>query len=148
MALEINVKNFPSADESLLIRADFSDDSDWASLCKAAKAPSEDGFTACLRCINDPDYQGLTADQLLELAPSGNQKGLHTFAFIADAETFASHERPVLVVDLHDKPGATLRIVPREMWSIENNLSTANMEFSDFANNTDESGVFRGFPTT
>jgi hypothetical protein len=34
------------------------------------------------------------------------------------------------------------------MWSVENNLSTANMEFSDFANNTDAGGVFRGFPTT
>ena len=140
------MKNLPSTEESLLIRADFSDDSAWASLCEAAKAPSEDGFTACLNCIDDSGYQGLTAEQLLALAPSGKQRGQHTFAFIADSKTLSSPERPVLVVDLHDKPGRTIRVVPREIWSIENNLSTANMEFSDFANNTD-AGVFRGFPT-
>jgi len=142
------VNKFPSAEESLLIRADFTDDAAWDSLCKAVKEPSQDGFTACLRCINDSDYRGLSAEQLTALAPQGNQRGQHTFAFIADAITFANPERPILVVDLHDDPGRTFRVIPREIWSVENNLSTANMEYNDFASNTDSSGVFRGFPTT
>jgi hypothetical protein len=148
MALEVIVKKLPSTEETLLIRADFSNDAAWVSLCEAAKAPSPDGFTAYLDCINDSDYQGLTEEQLVVLAPNGAQRGRHTFAFIADSKAFESEEHPILVVDLQDKPGRTIRVVPREMWSVENNLSTANMEFSDFANNTDAVGVFRGFPAT
>jgi len=32
------------------------------------------------------------------------------------------------------------------MWSVENNLSISNMDFSDFADSADADGVFRGFP--
>jgi hypothetical protein len=32
------------------------------------------------------------------------------------------------------------------MWGVENNLSLANMDFSEFANHTDPDGVFLGFP--
>jgi Domain of unknown function (DUF6924) len=31
------------------------------------------------------------------------------------------------------------------MWSVENNLSIANMDFEDFADATDDDGIFRGF---
>jgi hypothetical protein len=32
------------------------------------------------------------------------------------------------------------------MWGIENNLSIANMDFEEFAENVDDDGIFRGFP--
>ncbi|MDH6214469.1 hypothetical protein M2283_001752 [Streptomyces pseudovenezuelae] len=32
-----------------------------------------------------------------------------------------------------------------ELWSIENNLSGANMDFEEFADAVDDDGVFRGF---
>jgi hypothetical protein len=31
-------------------------------------------------------------------------------------------------------------------WSVENNLSLANMDFEEFANAVDVDGLFRGFP--
>jgi hypothetical protein len=37
--------------------------------------------------------------------------------------------------------------VPAELWSVENNLSLANMDFHQFADNVAPDGVFRGFPT-
>ena len=51
-----------------------------------------------------------------------------------------------VVVDLYDEPGRTFRVIPRELWGVENNLSLANMDYSDFADNVDADGVFRGFP--
>ncbi len=69
----------------------------------------------------------------------------HSFAFIADRLTIADPERPVLVVDLSHEPGRTFRVIPSQMWAIENNLSHANMEYSEFADNVDPDGVFRGF---
>jgi hypothetical protein len=31
------------------------------------------------------------------------------------------------------------------MWGVENNLSVANMDFHEFADNVEDDGVFRGF---
>jgi hypothetical protein len=31
------------------------------------------------------------------------------------------------------------------MWSVENNLSLANMDFDEFADAVDAAGIFRGF---
>ena len=41
--------------------------------------------------------------------------------------------------------GKTFRVAPAYMWSVENNLSLANMDFSEFADHVDAGGVFRGF---
>jgi maltoporin len=69
----------------------------------------------------------------------------HSFAFIADQTTFTNPERLVLVVDLYEEPGRTFRVIPHEMWSVQNNLSVANVDFYEFADNIDADGVFRGF---
>ncbi|MFN5185355.1 MAG: DUF6924 domain-containing protein [Planctomycetota bacterium] len=38
-------------------------------------------------------------------------------------------------------------MIPTTIQSIENNLSIGNMDFQDFANNTDSEGIFRVFPS-
>ena len=137
------MRKLSKSDNSLLLRTDFSDDAAWTALCAAAQVPSEEGFQARLDCISDPDYDGLTVEQLVALAPKG---GDHTFAFLADHIALTSPEQPVLVVDLYDEPGRTFRVIPREMWGVENNLSIANMDYCEFADSADADGVFRGFP--
>jgi hypothetical protein len=137
------VKPLPKAKHSLMLRTDFSDDAAWGALCAAIKEPNEDGFKAYVDCISDPAYDGLTVEQLVALAPKGGDR---CFAFIADRTTFTNSELAVLVVDLYDEPGRTFRIIPREMWGVENNLSIANMDYYEFADNVDPDGVFRGFP--
>jgi hypothetical protein len=133
----------PQSDKSLLLRTDFSDDAAWAALCDAVQAPSEEGFQADVACISDPACNGLTLEQLMnELQRSGHR----TFALVADRTALTVRGWPVLVVDLHDQPGRTFRVIAREMWGVENNLSIANMDFSEFADNVDPDGVFRGFP--
>jgi hypothetical protein len=139
------VKKLPKSDNSLLLRTDFSDDAAWAALCEDVQVPSPEGFRARLDCINDPAYDGLTVEQLVALAPKG---GDHTFAFVADHIALTNPERPVLVVDLYDEPGRSFRVIPREMWGVENNLSIANMDYYEFADSVDPDGVFRGFPQT
>jgi hypothetical protein len=59
--------------------------------------------------------------------------------------TLTDPERPVVVVDLGAQPGRTFRVIPREMWGVGNNLSLANMDFREFADNADPDGMFRGF---
>ena len=140
------MKQLPAIENALLLRTDFSDDSAWASFCEAAQEPNEEGFRAYVECVSDPAYESLTIEQLVALEPRGKECGKHTFAFIADRTTFSSPERPVLVVDLYDKPGQTFRVILSELWGVENNLWIANMDYSGFADNVDPDGVFRGFP--
>ena len=137
------MKNLPETENSLLLRTDFSDDAAWAALCDAAQAQSEEGLQARLECISDRAYDGLTIDQLAALARTNDDLG---YIFLADRVALTNPEQPILVVDLYDEPGRTFRVIPRELWGVENNLSLANMDYSDFADNVDADGVFRGFP--
>ena len=140
---ESHVKPLPKTDHSLLLRTNFSEDAGWTALCEAIRRPSEDGFTASIDGVSDPDYDALTIEQLVVLCPKGGDR---RFAFIADTSTFTDSERPILVVDLNDEPGRTFRVIPSEIWGVENNLSIANMDFREFAESVDPDGVFRGFP--
>jgi hypothetical protein len=133
----------PESDKSLLLRTDFSDDAAWALLCKAVQSPSKEGFQAGVECVSDPACNGLTLEQLMTVLPASGDR---TFAFVADQIALSVPEWPVLVVDLCDQPGRTFRVIAREMWSVENNLSIANMDYAEFADNADADGVFRGFP--
>ena len=60
--------------------------------------------------------------------------------------TLTHPDRPIVVIDLFGEPGRTFRVIPSEIWSIENNLSIGNMDFDEFADSVDPDGIFRGFP--
>ena len=136
------MKPIPETENALVLRTDFSGDAAWESICAAIREPVGD-FQAYVDFVSDPAYDGITTEQLLSLIPQGST---HTFIFIVDRVALSHPDRPILVVDLYTEPGRTFRVIPREMWGIENNLSIANMDFVDFAENTDHEGIFRGFP--
>jgi hypothetical protein len=135
------MKQLPESDSSLVIRTDFSDDKVWSDVRDRLAAPVGD-FRAYVNFVEDQDYDSLTIADLLELVPAGTGK---SFVFLADRETITNPEHPALVVDLLHKRGRTFRVIPSEMWSVENNLSLCNMDWEDFADNLDSNGVHRGF---
>jgi hypothetical protein len=92
--------------------------------------------------VNDPEFEGVTAEQLPSLTAPGV---FRAFLFIVDRIALSHPDRPILVVDLYDEAGRTFRVIPSEMCSVENNLSIANMDFAEFADNTAPDGIFRGF---
>lgn len=53
-------------------------------------------------------------------------------------------ESPILVVDLSHEPGRTFRVIPGEIWGVENNLSIANMDFEEFADSANGSAIRPG----
>ena len=130
-------------EHSLVRRTDYADDATWDILSAAIQAPVGE-FRAYVTLVSNPNYRGLNVAQVCELLPAGFR---HSFLFVVDEIAIRDPEHPVLVIDLHDKPGRTFRVIPSEMWGVENNLSIANMDFEDFADNVDVDGVFRGFPS-
>lgn len=64
--------------------------------------------------------------------------------FIADEAAQFLPEHPVLVVDLADSR-PPFGCIPAALWSVENNLNIANMDWEEFADHVSADGVFRGF---
>jgi hypothetical protein len=139
---KIPLKHIPDTQNALVLRTDFSEESVWELICAAIQEPVGD-FQAYVEFLSDPTYSGLTLEQLMELVPQASD---HTFVFIVDQLSVSHPEHPILVIDLLDEPGRTFRVIPSEMWSVENNLSIANMDFYEFADSVDSDNIFRGFP--
>jgi hypothetical protein len=125
----------------LVVRTDFSDDAAWKQVCARIEEPVDD-FRAYVSFLDDHRFANLATEILLALVSEDSD---HSFFFVVDSLTVSSPEHPILAVDCLDQPGRTFRVVPREMWSVENNLSLSNMGFEEFAESVDEDGVFRGF---
>jgi hypothetical protein len=137
-------KPLPGTSQSLVLRTDFSDDSSWRIVREAIEAPSaEDGFRACVEFVEDRAFEGAAVGDLLQASSASGH--YRSFMCVVDRQTIADPEHPVLVIDLAGQPGRVFRVIPAEMWGVENNLSIGNMDFDEFAWAVDDSGVFRGF---
>ncbi|MFB8106453.1 Curculin domain-containing protein (mannose-binding) lectin, partial [Streptomyces sp. NPDC056007] len=145
------VKSLPDTDETLLIRTDFSDPTAWQALLTTVTTPSQDGFLADVHPVDDLAYRDLTTEQILSAAGELDTDLL----IVADKTALTAPEMPLLALllsDENDESGegeagqehGRLRVVATELWSVENNLSLANMDWEDFENASD-GGVFRGF---
>ncbi|WP_329454480.1 DUF6924 domain-containing protein [Streptomyces sp. NBC_01497] len=129
----------PTDDSTPLVRTDFSDEEAWRALLTAVTTPNEDDFLANLQIVDDPDHRDLTSEQVAGLA------GPDLFLIVADRTALTAPGRPLLVLYRDEDESHELRVIAEELWSIENNISLANMDWDDFASSADEDGVFRGF---
>ncbi len=135
------MKEIPKTKDSLVLRTDFTDEAAWKSICKEIEKPNDHEFRAYVEFVSDPQYDGITAKQLARMKKSSD----HLFIFVVDSISLSNPEHPILVVDLIDKLGRTFRVIPSQMWSVENNLSIANMDFHEFADAAGDDGIYRGF---
>lgn len=67
----------------------------------------------------------------------------HSFVFLIDEQTATDPEHPIICVDLAEYSGKFFRVIPSEMWVVENNLSISNMTFDEFYSSCDKDGVYR-----
>jgi hypothetical protein len=136
------LKPIPNTRRALVVRTNFSDDAAWETICAAIQKPVGE-FRASMDFLSDLQYDGVTTDQILSQIPENYN---HSFISIADQIALSHPENAILVVDLYDEPGRAFRVIPSAMCGVENNLSIANMDFSEFADAVDPDGVFRDFP--
>ncbi|WP_329431124.1 hypothetical protein OG339_49040 (plasmid) [Streptosporangium sp. NBC_01495] len=130
----------PKVDALLVVRTDFSDQERWQAVRNTLGDIDNDGWAKEFEVVEDPAYQGLTAQQILALLPYGYQDPI---LVIADKVTVDSQEMPFLVIEL--EVTWEMRVIPSEIPGIHANLSIGNMDFGEFAENADADGVFRGF---
>ena len=115
-------------------------------VCALIRAPqyfTSDPFYAHVDLLDDSEFENLSPEDLLARLPSDHP---HSFLLVVDNTAISHPEFPVLVVALYADRGRTFRAIPSQIQGIENNLSIANMDFFEFADNVNEDGIFRGFP--
>jgi hypothetical protein len=142
------MKSLPPALETLLVRTDFSDEAAWQRLRTVVTTPDEEhGFLASLHIVDDSAYRDLAAEQVVALAPAEEN-----LLIVADQPALTGTEMPLLALCLSGddgdggEPGCDeLRVAAQQLWSIENNISLANMDWEEFVAAADDDGVFRGF---
>jgi hypothetical protein len=130
-----------------VVRADFTDNVVWERVKEKILQPTEEGFGADVDFVADQALAALDEAAIvasyLRAYPHAYR---HPVLFVVDAVAVSAPEHPVLVVNLNS--GVTVgpfRALPRQVQSIQNNLSLANMDYVEFAGATGPDGVFRGF---
>ncbi|MGP4011436.1 DUF6924 domain-containing protein, partial [Streptomyces sp. 4N124] len=129
------MKSLPHAQETLLVRTDFSDEAAWQRLRTVVTTPDEeDGFLASLHIVDDSAYRNLTAEQVVALAPAEEE-----LLIVADQQALTVTEMPLLALCMSGDDGdgegpgfGELRVAAQQLWSIENNISLANMDWEEF----------------
>ena len=135
----------PATERAAMIRTDFSDYEEWASLCAKLRAPMTiQGYeiSADVEVVDNPIFDGKTKEQLIELIPADYGP---SFFIVVDKQALSHPDSPVLLVDLFESPGQELRVSMSALPSIEANLTYANMDFEEFVENADPDGIFRDF---
>jgi hypothetical protein len=139
-------KQLPKTTNPLVVRTDFEHQQAWETIYKLIRAPvSAPGarFHAHVQFLEDVAFRELDSEQLLMRVPSDYN---HPFLIVVDNTTVIHPEFPILIIDLSGHRGRSFRAIPSAIQSVENNLSISNMDFAEFADATDEDGIFRGFP--
>jgi hypothetical protein len=141
--IELNMRALPKSENPLVVRTDFTNENAWIQICKEVQAPNpEFGFLAHVDFCNDTTLKEYSTEKLL--SDSTNEYA-QSFIFFVDKTTVTNSDHPILCVGLKNDKGKQFRVIPSEMWSVENNLSISNMDFDDFLHSVDNNGVFRGF---
>lgn len=127
--------------DSLAVRTDFTDDAAFETVRTASTAPYGE-FQAHLVVVDDPRWDGLTVDRLVELAAA--DETIHDFAFLIDHAAITDPEHAVLVVEL-EPGGRSFRVAPKAMWDVQVNLAIANVGWEEYLESMDDDGVYRGY---
>jgi hypothetical protein len=130
-----------------VVRADFTDDAAWERIIEKIAESTEEGFGADVDFVEDRALAGLDEAAIVTGYPRAYPHGYrHPVLFVVDTVAVSAPDHPVLVVNLHARVDTRpFRALPRQVQSIQNNLSLSNMDYLEFATSVGADGVFRGF---
>lgn len=110
-----------------LIRTGFSSNSKWLDLKENISVENEHGFKAYVKPISEVRFSNISTSELL--------KAFNDQILILVADKHALDTGQVLCI-YNDRQSLELRAHTRDLWMVENNVSTANMDFEEFLEHT------------
>ncbi|MEU5011702.1 hypothetical protein AB0G35_15655 [Streptomyces sp. NPDC021749] len=158
----------PRMEAAPVLRTDFTDPAGWERLLQALETPvtcdegSEDPnyydtAASYVTPVSKEKYRGLSPDMVLAAAPYTGHDLPYDHLYLADAQTFASAELPLLGIDIHlddedhepwprEEP---FRIPALHVAGVEINDSIANLFFREYHDvNWSDSEVYVAKPGT
>lgn len=133
--------------DQFVVRTDFSDEDAWNLVVERLREPwMENEPSPCL--ISEPGYDGAPAERVLQdIRATVSDADMPAVLFIADSTTMREKDHPLLVVSMEwdgepfeddDEPFRTqYRTLPDAAVEISVNLGIANMDFEDFADDSE-----------
>jgi hypothetical protein len=132
----------PKEGTSTVLRTDFSNDAAWSAV-QAAIDTADDHPHATY--VSDPRFTDVSVQALIDEQVAAEEDDKLAYVFLADATTMTDPSSPLLAVDLQEEPGQTFRVAAEWFPEVSGNLYIANMNFSDFAKDADNSGTWHGW---
>ena len=128
----------PRTRSTLVVRTDFSDDDAWRAIGTAVLKPVEEGCRTDAELLDDAAFRGLSTLQVLNRIPNDCENKL---LVIVDELAVGVPRHPVLVVDLIDERGRSLRVEPAAVESMVDSINTATLRFASFEHWADADGI-------
>ncbi|MFD3515699.1 DUF6924 domain-containing protein [Streptomyces sp. NPDC058657] len=135
-------------DAAPVLRTDFADGAGWTRLAQALGTPvavEEGSQDVCdydraidyVIPLDEEEYRGLLPEMVLAAAPGTGHDLPYDHLYLADAETFASDDLPLLGIDIHvsEAPGSReepFRVPALHVVGVEINDSIGNLFFREF----------------
>lgn len=135
----------PSLPESgiyLLVRTYFGDDVGWDALKAEISEGSEEGFFANLEYVDDRQFEGFTPEALQDAHP--HRADGWDVMYVADEQAITSPVHPLLLVRVGSTEDLPFRCRADLLHEVDANLSLANLDWDDFRDQIDDSGVYGG----
>lgn len=134
--------SLPESDIYLLVRTYFGDDAGWDALTAVIGEGSEEGFFANVEYVDDRQFEGFSVEELQAAHP--HREDGWDVMYVADERTIKEPVHPLLLVRVGSSEELPFRCRADLLYEIDANLSLANLDWDDFRDQVDESGVYGG----
>ena len=134
--------NLPDSEIYLVVRTYFGDDAGWDALRAVIGEGSEEGFFANVEYVDDPQFDGLSVQALEQAHP--HRADEWDVMYVADERAIVEPVHPLLVVRVGNHDEQPFRCRADLVYEVDANLSLANLDWSDFRDQIDDSGVYGG----
>jgi hypothetical protein len=134
--------SLPESDIYLLVRTYFGDDAGWDALKALIEEGSEEGFFANVQYVDDRQFDGFSSKALEDAHP--HRDSGWDVMYVADEQAITRPVHPLLLVRMGNTAELPFRCRADALYEIDANLSLANLDWDDFRDQVDASGVYGG----
>lgn len=134
--------SLPDSEIYLLIRTYFGDDAAWDELRTAIDEGSQEGFFATVEYVDDRQFDRFSVEALEAAHP--HRADAWDVMYVADERAIIERAHPLLVVRVGCSDDQPFRCRADLLYEVDANLSLANLDWDDFRDQIDESGVYGG----
>lgn len=138
--------SLPDSEIYLLVRTFFGDDAGWDELTAIVAEETDEGFVATVQVVDDVQFDGYSPAEL-EVAHPHRNDGWDVL-YIADELAVTQPAHPLLLIRVGNSEDRPFRCRADRLHEVDANLSLANLDWDDFRDQVDESGVYGGLEMT